>query len=48
MAVALVAESNQYLTFRLKEELFALDIGEVREVLDFASITKVPQTTCVE
>jgi hypothetical protein len=39
-----ITETTQYLTFRLAEELFALDIGKVREVLDFTSITKVPQT----
>lgn len=39
-----VMESTQYLTFRLEEEVFALDIGKVREVLDFTSATKVPQT----
>ena len=37
-------ETTQYLTFRLEEEVFALDIGKVREVLDFTSATKVPQT----
>lgn len=44
MAVSTVAEATQFLTFRLEEEFFALDIGKVREVLDFSSITKVPQT----
>ena len=44
MAVASITTTTQYLTFRLEEELFALDIGKVREVLDFTSITKVPQT----
>lgn len=34
----------QCLTFKLGEELFALDIGKVREVMDYSSITKVPQT----
>ncbi len=38
------AEARQYLTFRLEEEVFALDIAKVREVLDFTSVTKVPQT----
>ena len=37
-------EVRQYLTFRLEEEVFALDIAKVREVLDFTSVTKVPQT----
>lgn len=44
MAVALITETTQYLTFRLEGELFALDIGKVREVLDFTTITKIPQT----
>ena len=44
MAVESITETTQYLTFRLADELFALDIGKVREVLDFTSITKVPQT----
>src|SRR5512136_1454219 len=37
-------ETTQYLTFKLRDEVFALDIGKVREVLDFTSVTKVPQT----
>ena len=44
MAVATITETTQYLTFKLEEELFALDIGKVREVLDFTTITKVPRT----
>jgi purine-binding chemotaxis protein CheW len=38
------AEAIQYLSFMLGEEVFALDIGKVREVLDYTEITKVPQT----
>jgi len=41
---ASITETTQYLTFKLEDELFALDIDKVREVLDFTSITKVPQT----
>jgi purine-binding chemotaxis protein CheW len=37
-------EMTQYLTFKLEDEVFALDISKVREVLDFTSITKVPKT----
>ena len=44
MAVASITETTQFLTFKLEDELFALDIEKVREVLDFTSITKVPQT----
>jgi purine-binding chemotaxis protein CheW len=34
---------EQYLTFRLDQELFAVDIGKVREVLEFSAITRVPR-----
>ena len=44
MAVETINETTQYLTFKLGEELFALDIGTVREVLDYSRVTKVPQT----
>jgi purine-binding chemotaxis protein CheW len=37
-------ETKQYLTFRLAEETFAVDVARVREILDFTTITKVPQT----
>jgi len=36
--------SNQFLTFTLDQEVFGLDIGKVREVLDYTTLTKVPQT----
>ena len=36
--------STQYLTFKLGEEFFALDVAQVREVLDMTPITKVPQS----
>ena len=39
-----ITEITQYLTFKLEDEIFALDIGKVREVLDFTAITKVPRT----
>lgn len=34
---------GQYLTFVLDEETYALDIHQVREVLDLTTITKVPR-----
>lgn len=37
-------ETTQYLTFKLDEEVFALDVAKVREILEESSITKVPQT----
>jgi len=41
-----VSESTtiQCLSFRLDEELFAVDVTRTREVLDFTSVTRVPQT----
>lgn len=44
MGVENVTETTQYLTFKLEDEVFALDISQVREVLDFTAITKVPRT----
>jgi len=44
MSAASITETTQYLTFRLDEEIFALDIAKVREVLDYTNITKVPRT----
>jgi purine-binding chemotaxis protein CheW len=35
---------SQYLTFKLDQELFAVDISKVREVLEFTTMTKVPRT----
>ena len=37
-------EIRQYLTFKLSEEVFGVDVAQVREILDFIKITKVPQT----
>jgi purine-binding chemotaxis protein CheW len=34
---------NQYLTFKLGEEMFAIDVSQVREILDVTTITKVPR-----
>ncbi len=44
MSIAGILETTQYLTFRLEDEVFALDISKVREVLDFTTVTKVPRT----
>jgi len=35
---------NQYLTFKLGKESFAIEILKVREVLDFSEPTKVPRS----
>jgi purine-binding chemotaxis protein CheW len=44
MTTATEAAGTQYLTFNLGEEVFALDIGQVKEVLDFTTATRVPRT----
>jgi len=44
MSVSSITGTSQYLTFKLEEEVFALDISKVREVLDFTAVAKVPQT----
>ena len=38
-----IMETSRYLTFKLEDEVFALDVGQVREVLDLSPITKVPK-----
>ncbi|HMK44852.1 MAG TPA: chemotaxis protein CheW [Dissulfurispiraceae bacterium] len=44
MTATETATATQYLTFKLGEEAFALDVNVVREILDFTTITKVPKT----
>jgi purine-binding chemotaxis protein CheW len=44
MSVSTITETVQYLTFKLADEIFALDVAKVREILEFTTITKVPQT----
>jgi len=39
-----ITEVRQYLTFTLEDELFAVDVIKVREVLDYTNITKIPRT----
>ena len=40
---ATIGEATQYLTFKLEDEVFALGISQVREVLDFTRITRIPE-----
>ena len=44
MTVAEIVGTTQYLSFTLAEELYAVEIGKVREVLDYLKPTKVPRT----
>lgn len=39
-----IAQTNQYLTFVMDNELFAVEIDSVREVLELTTITRVPRT----
>jgi len=42
--VAGITGTEQYLTFKLGDEIFAVAVAQVREILDYTSITKVPRT----
>jgi purine-binding chemotaxis protein CheW len=44
MSVSGIIETKPYLTFKLDEEIFAVDVSKVREVLELNKITKVPRT----
>jgi purine-binding chemotaxis protein CheW len=39
-----ITETSLYLTFKLEDEVFAIYVSQVREVLDLSPITKVPRT----
>jgi len=42
MSTAKITETARYLTFRLGDELFAINVFKAREVLDLSHITRVP------
>ncbi len=42
MTVSGITETALYLTFKLEGETFALNVAQVREILDLSTITKVP------
>jgi purine-binding chemotaxis protein CheW len=44
MDTGILDATTQHLSFRLGEELFAMEIGKVREVIEFVPVTKVPHT----
>ncbi len=44
MSLNEITETRQYLTFRLGNEIFAIDVAKVREVLDLTTITAIPRT----
>jgi len=37
-----VCQTNQYMTFKLGDELFAINVAQVREVLEVTQITRIP------
>jgi purine-binding chemotaxis protein CheW len=43
MAAATLKQTAHYITFRLGDELFAINVVQVREVLDMSVITRVPR-----
>jgi purine-binding chemotaxis protein CheW len=43
MAAIDILETNKYLSFLLDNEIYAFGISQVREVLDYTEITKVPK-----
>ena len=44
MSVSSVNGTRQYLTFQLSDEIFAIDVVNVREILEFTTVTRVPRT----
>ncbi|MFH0724824.1 MAG: chemotaxis protein CheW [Pseudomonadota bacterium] len=39
-----MTQSALYLTFKLEDEMFSVEVSQVREILDFTPITKIPRT----
>ncbi len=39
-----IMDTNQYLSFILDKEIFAIEISRVREVLEYSRVTKVPKS----
>ena len=44
MSTSDINRTNQYLTFSLSDELYALEVSKVKEVLEYQTITRVPKT----
>ncbi|MBF0185899.1 MAG: chemotaxis protein CheW [Magnetococcales bacterium] len=44
MTVTSITETTQFLTFTLADEVFAIDISRIKEVLEYTPLTKVPRT----
>lgn len=39
-----ITETRQYLTFKLENEIYAMDVSQVREILEYTNVTRIPQT----
>jgi purine-binding chemotaxis protein CheW len=44
MSVDAITDIRQYITFTLDNEVFALNVARVREVLDPTAVTRIPRT----
>jgi purine-binding chemotaxis protein CheW len=44
MSVTSIVDIRQYLTFKLGDEVFGLEVSNVREILELTNVTKVPKT----
>lgn len=44
MSAKYISHAALYLTFKLAEEMFSIDVSQVREILDWSPITNVPQS----
>lgn len=44
MSADIITQATQFLTFTLADEVFAVDISQVKEVLEYTTLTKVPRT----
>lgn len=44
MPVDTITETGQYLTFKIDEEYFTVNVHNVREILEYSKITKMPDS----
>lgn len=44
MSASTLLDTTQYLSFTLADEVFAVDVARVREILEFTNATRIPQT----
>jgi purine-binding chemotaxis protein CheW len=44
MSAKKITQTALYITFKLGDEMFSIDVAQVREILDMIPITKVPQS----